>query len=115
AFLSASSTVLIRTMDRSPQDYGHDLAIVMVGGIVFNYLAGRLVGPLGLDRMLGLGALLAALSGLAMAGLAWAGVVAVWAIVGPMFVYMLAYSFVVSAASAGGLSPFPQFAGTAAS
>lgn len=115
AFLSASSTVLISYLGETPQDYGYDFAMVMVSNVVFSLLAARLVGRLGLDRLLGFGAALAALSGLVMAGLAWAGVDEVWAIIGPMFFYMVAYTLVVSTASAGGLSPFPALAGTAAS
>lgn len=115
AFLSASSAVLIRGFGETPQQFGFDFATVMIAGVMFNFTAGWLVVRLGLDRLLGLGAALAAVAGVGMAGLAWAGVASVWAVIGPMFIYMIAYTFVVSAASAGALSPFPRLAGSAAS
>jgi DHA1 family bicyclomycin/chloramphenicol resistance-like MFS transporter len=115
AFLSGSSSALIRFMGETPQQFGFDFAMVMVGGIVFNAIAGRLVGRLGLDRLLAAGAVLAAVAGLFMAALGWGGIDRVWAIVAPMCAYMAAYALVVPTATAGALSPFPRLAGTAAS
>lgn len=48
-----------------------------------------------------------------MAGIALAGVETVWAVLGPMMVYMFGVGFVLPNAMAGALGPFPTRAGAA--
>jgi DHA1 family bicyclomycin/chloramphenicol resistance-like MFS transporter len=69
----------------------------------------------GIARMLAAGATLGALSGGAMAALAFAGVAHWSAVVLPMLVFLFASSLVLPHATAAALTPFPGIAGTAAS
>lgn len=115
AFLIASAPVLIRFMGETPQQFGFDFAAVMIAYTATSFIGARLVGRFGIDRLLGAGTVLAALSGTVMAALAWAGVNSVWAILGPMFVFMASFALVLPQATAGALGPFPAAAGMAAS
>ncbi len=115
AFLAGSSLVLIRFLGEAPEHYGIDFAAVMVVSMAFNYIGARLVGRLGIDRLLFIGAIMAAASGAAMVALAIAGIDTVAAIMVPMAMFMAAYSFVIPQATAAALSPFPDTAGAASS
>jgi DHA1 family bicyclomycin/chloramphenicol resistance-like MFS transporter len=113
AFLASASSVVILFLGLSPFEFALAHGAVMVGYSLFGYLAGRLVGRFGIDRLVALGTAAGAASGLAMLGLALAGIDTLWAIMVPMFGFMAAFSFVVPAATAGALSPFGDMAGTA--
>lgn len=115
AFLAGSSLVLIGVLGRTPQQFGVDFALVMVVSMAFNYVGARLVGRLGIDRLLFIGVGMAAAAGVAMAALAASGIATVAAIVAPMAAFMAAYSLIVPQATAGALSPFPDTAGAASS
>ena len=113
AFLASASSVVILFLELSPIDFALAHGAVMLGYSLFGYFAGRLVGRLGIDRLVALGAVAGAACGGAMVFLAVAGIDTLWAIMVPMFGYMAAFSFVVPAATAGALSPFGDMAGTA--
>ena len=115
AFLAGSPLVLIRFLGETPEQFGFDFAAVMIVGVAFSYVGARLVGRMGIDRLLFAGVGLAAASGAAMAALAFAGIATVAAIVAPMAVFMVGYTLIVPQATAGALSPFPEAAGTASS
>lgn len=115
AFLTGSAPALIRFLGETPQQFGFDFATIMLGYIAFSFLGGRLVNRFGIDNLLGAGVIMAALGGVAMAGLAWAGVAAVWAIVVPMIAFMAAFALILPQATAGAMSPFPDSAGMASS
>lgn len=114
AFISGSAHVLIDVVGLSPDRYGFCFAAFVVGYAAGTTLAGRLTLRLGIDRMIGLGAAIAAVGGLAMAALAWAGVQTVAAIVGPSVVYMVGVGMIFPNAQAGAMGPFPTKAGAAA-
>jgi DHA1 family bicyclomycin/chloramphenicol resistance-like MFS transporter len=113
AFLAASSSVLIGVLGETPARFGVDFAMVMCAFTAANLVGGKLVVRVGIDRLLGVGVAICAVGGALMAGLALAGVLSIWAIVVPMFIYIAGYGLVLPQATAGALSPFPQLAGTA--
>lgn len=115
AFVSHSSVPLISGFGLSPTEYGLAFAGVMFGQIGGAMVGSRLVPRLGLERMLRLGAVLAMAAGALLATLAWIDLRHWFAVVAPMFVYMIASSFVIPNATAAALSPFPQAAGSASS
>lgn len=115
AFLAGSSLVLIRFLGETPEQFGYDFAAVMVVAVTSTYAGARLVGRLGIDRLLFAGVVMAALSGTLMAALAFAGIATVAAIVIPMAGFMAAYALIVPQGTAGALSPFPGTAGAASS
>jgi DHA1 family bicyclomycin/chloramphenicol resistance-like MFS transporter len=77
-------------------------------------VATRLVVRLGLDRTMGLGVMVLAAGGLALAAVVAAGIPGVW-LVAAMAIYLAGLCLSMPQAMAGALTPFPDRAGTAAS
>lgn len=113
AILSGSAPVLIEFLGQSPDTYGYEFALMMVGHLLAAAWGGRMVVRLGIDRLVFIGALVCVLAGLAMFTLAMAGIATLAAIMAPVFVFMVGFALVMPHATAGALSPFPEMAGTA--
>lgn len=114
-YLTTSSAVVIGHFGRSGEAYGYMFAITMSGWLIGNLISARLVGRIGIDRLIRFGSFGVAASAVTIAALPWAGVDELWAIVAPMFVYMTMFSFVVPPAQAAALTPFRANAGAASS
>jgi DHA1 family bicyclomycin/chloramphenicol resistance-like MFS transporter len=113
SFISGSSFVLIGLHGLTPQWFGASFGLVVTGYIVGTLLTGRHTLRLGTSRMVMMGALLGTAAGSLMAVLALAGVESVWAILLPMFVFMVATGLVMPNAIGGALAPYPKMAGAA--
>ncbi|MGF6226604.1 DHA1 family bicyclomycin/chloramphenicol resistance-like MFS transporter [Inquilinus ginsengisoli] len=112
-FISGSSFVLSGMLGLSPPVYGACFGIVCVGYICGTFGSGRLTLRLGIDRMIAAGTLVMLAGAAAMAAMAAAGVLTVWAVVGPFFVVMIGVGLTLPNAIAGAIAPFPAMAGTA--
>ncbi len=112
-FISASSFVLIELVGLTPFLYGAAFATAAFGYMLGGFASGRLNARLGIPGLLRTGSVIALLS--ACAGLAWNAVAAPSfpGIVLPVFCYMFGAGFVLPAAMAGAIGPFPERAGTA--
>lgn len=115
AFISGSPFVFQRVFGFHAGDFGWLFGFCMAGYLVGSLLGGRVVHRFGIERLLLAGVLCGLLGGLSMAGLAWAGIHHVAAILLPMFVFMFAFALVLPQAVAAALTPVPQIAGTASS
>jgi len=115
AFVSSSSFVLQQGFGVSAGAYAVLFAAVMLGQIAGAWLSSRLVMRIGIGALLRAGTRLACAAGLAACGLAFAQVQHWSAVVIPMSAYMFASSFIIPAATAAALSPFPRSAGAASS
>jgi DHA1 family bicyclomycin/chloramphenicol resistance-like MFS transporter len=115
AFLAASPKVLMTDVGVTPDRYGIYFALATCGFLTFTLVAGRLVGRLGIDRTIRYGAFFVLVAGAAMAILAYVAEPSVAAVIVPMAVYLCGFGFIVPAASAAALTPFPQIAGAASS
>lgn len=115
AFVASSSLVLVQALKVSPQVFGALFSAVMLGQMAGGFASSRLVGRLGIERMIRIGAALAFASGLALALLAGLEVSHWSAIVLPMLSYILGSAFLVPNAMAAAMTPFPQMAGSASS
>lgn len=93
----------------------------MVGHMIALLLGARLVQRYGMDRLLGAGAVLAAVAGLTAAGLGWASAsswnptLIVFTIALPVALFMIAFAIIIPASVAGSMAPFGDKAGAAAS
>ena len=114
-YLTTSSAVVIGHFGRSGETYGYLFAITMSGWLIGNLISARLVGRIGIDRLIRIGSIGIAASAVTIAALPWAGIDEVWTIVAPMFVYMTMFSLVVPPAQAAALAPFPANAGATSS
>jgi DHA1 family bicyclomycin/chloramphenicol resistance-like MFS transporter len=115
AFVSSSALAMVQALHLTPTAFSLLFAAIMVGQITGGYTGSRLVPRLGIERMVRIGAALAAAAGSVLAALAFAGVAHWSAIVLPMLVYIFGCAFVIPNATAAALSPFPQMAGSASS
>ena len=115
AWISGASVVLQGVYGFSPFAFGVTFALGAGGYMLGATAAARLVVRLGLDRTMGLGVILVAAGGLALAAVVAAQIAnGVW-LVAAMALYLAGLGFAMPQAMAGALTPFPDRAGTAAS
>jgi MFS transporter, DHA1 family, multidrug resistance protein len=114
AWISGASVVLQSIYGLSALAFGFIFALGAAGYMTGASLAARLVVRLGLDRTMGLGVMLLAAGGLALAAVVAAHVAGVWLVVAMAF-YLAGLGLCMPQAMAGALTPFPDRAGTAAS
>jgi DHA1 family bicyclomycin/chloramphenicol resistance-like MFS transporter len=115
AFVSSSSLAMVQALQLTPTAFSVLFAAIMLGQIVGGVIGSRLVIRAGIGRMVRLGALLSFAGGLLLAALALMGAPHWSAVVLPMLLYLFGCSFMLPAAAAAALSPFPQMAGAASS
>ena len=113
AFLTSTSSIAIQFLGKSPYEFALASSGVMFGYMVCSFIGGRIVVRLGLERLIGLGCIIGAISGIFMLVLALMGINTLWAIMLPMLGVMISLAFVVPAATAGALSPIGHMAGSA--
>jgi len=112
-FISGSSFVLIDELGVSPTLFGLSFGFVAVGIMTGAWTSSRLVSRWVETRVVLLGAVVAAVASIVMAGLAWAGVANACAVLLPMFVTAAGLGISRPPAMAGALIPFPHMAGLA--
>jgi DHA1 family bicyclomycin/chloramphenicol resistance-like MFS transporter len=115
AFLAGSAFVFVSVIGTGEQGFGFLFGAVMLGNITGATIGSKLVTRLGIDRMIGYSTWLMLVAGVALAALAWARVSHPLAVVAPMFLFMVALMTTMPQATAGGLTAFPEIAGSAAS
>ena len=113
--LAGSSFVFIDMLGTSRLAYGAILATSSIAYIVGTWLCRRLLLRHGLRGAVKRGAWFSLAGGLSMAALSLAGVVSVWAIMLPQWLFALGHGVHQPCGQAGAIGPFPDKAGTAAS
>lgn len=114
AFISGSAFVFIDVLGLTADQYGYCFAASVVGYMVGTQLGGRLVGRLGIPRIVGNGALISIIAGAMMFLFALMPINSVSAVLGPMMLYMVGLGMSFPSSLAGLIGPFPRMAGTAA-
>jgi len=114
AFISGSSFVLIGVLGLAPSVYGFAFGFVTLGFLPGTLLTRRLQPRIGIGRTAAVGGAIAACAGLTMAGLAFAGVSHVAAIVIPMFAMLVSHGLLQPTCQVGAIADFPRNAGAAA-
>ncbi len=115
AFIAGSAYVFVSVMDAGEKGFGLLFGAAMLGNITGASIGSRVVRRLGIDRVIRFATAQAALAATVMAALAWLGVQHPAAVVVPMFFFMASLMMVLPQAMAGGMTPFPEIAGAAAS
>lgn len=113
SFISGSSFVLIEVVGLSPDLYGYCFGTIVIGYMTGTFISGRFGARVGGERLILIGATLAAIGGGVMAAFAWTGAVTVLSIVLPQMLAMVGVGFVFPNSQAGAIGPFPQMAGAA--
>ena len=115
AWISGAPFVMQGLYAMTPVAFGAAYAVGAAGYMVGAYVAARVVMRLGLDRTVGMGAVIMAAGGLAMAASVAHGLSSVAWLVGTMTVYLAGMGLVLPQTQAGALTPFADSAGTASS
>jgi DHA1 family bicyclomycin/chloramphenicol resistance-like MFS transporter len=115
AWIAGAPFVMQDLYGLTPVVFGMTYAAGAAGYMVGAYTASRFVMRLGLDRTIGIGAVVMALGGLAMAAAIALGLAHVGWLVGTMTIYLAGMGLVLPQTQAGALTPFPDRAGTASS
>ena len=113
AFISGASFVIIEVLEIDPAYFGFCFLVFVLGFMSGAFFSGKASRRLGGDRLILIGTLLTCLSGLAGALLAFSGVLQLWAILAPIFPFMVGMGMVLPNAFASAIGPFPRMAGSA--
>ena len=113
--LAGLSSVLIDYMGISVPTFGYYFAIIMVGNLLASILVGKLSNFLSSFNLIFIGAIICCLSGIFAFMFALFGAINPLSIVLPAAGFMIGFPFVVSAATAEAMAPFPTIAGKASS
>ena len=113
-FISGSAFVFIDLLGVAPDVYGLGFAIAIGGYGAGTLAASQISARVGIDGMIGAGALIACASTLGLAGLAWAGALSVWTIIVPVTTFTFGTGFIFPNCQAGAIMPYPHMAGAAA-
>lgn len=113
AFMAGAPYVMVDVMGRPPTEFG--LWFIPVAGsyMVGNFLAARISGRVGLDRMIVIGSLISLASLSASFALLGSGIWEPWAIFVPAIVLGIGNGFSMPNAQAGAVSVDPRSAGAA--
>ncbi len=115
AWVSGASIVMQGIYGLSPVVFGATYAVGAGGYMLGASIAARIVMRLGLDRTVGIGAVVLAAGGLIMAAAVALHLTSVAWLVGAMTIYLAGMGLVLPQTMAGALTPFPDRAGTASS
>lgn len=115
AFISGSSFVLIGVYGIAPERFGFAFSAVVCGYLSGSLSAGKLAGRWGVERLVAFGTVATTLAGGLLAGLAWAGVDHLAAVILPMSCVFFAIGLVIPAGTAAAVAPFTTMAGASSS
>ncbi len=113
SFLSGSPFVIIDFLGYPEEEFGLFFSIIVAGFMIGTLYGGKQVRRLGINRLIGIGAVVAAGGGSLMALLAILQVHHIAAIILPHMIYMAGVGIVLPQTIAGALAPFPTMAGSA--
>jgi len=115
AWLAGSAFLLQNVYKLSALEFGFVFALGSAGFLLGSNISARIVGRLGIDTVIGIGALLAAIGGGAFFLSVHFGLASSLAVVLPMTVYLCGLGMVLPQSVAGAMTPFPERAGAASS
>jgi len=113
-FISGTPFVLIRVLGVGTAYYGYLFGFGVCGYLSGTLICRRLIGRMGLLRVLALGTTVGLVGGLGFLGLVLADVRHWTLVVAALFLVMTAHGMNFPCAQSGSLAPFPQQAGAAA-
>ncbi|MCX7155296.1 MAG: multidrug effflux MFS transporter [Rhodocyclales bacterium] len=113
-FISGTPFVLIRILGVATEYYGYLFAFGVCGYLNGALICRRLLGTIGIQRVLRLGTAIGLAGGLGFLAFAIAGVQHWLLVVIALFVVMTAHGINIPCTQAGSLAPFPEQAGAAA-
>jgi Bcr/CflA subfamily drug resistance transporter len=110
---TTSSAFLLITAGLSKLAYGYLTALMWAAHLTGTLTAGWISLRFGIDRVIGLGMWLTALSGFVLLLISWAGLENLWLFSAILFFYMFGTGFIIVSAAVGVVRPFPNLIGFA--
>lgn len=115
SFISGSSFVLIDVLHVKPAHFGFAFAVVVLGYMSGAFLSARLVGKVGLDRVLLIGLCGTVVASWSGAALILLGVEHLASVLGPLSITFFFCALVIPNGTAGAITPYPRIAGSVSS
>ena len=112
-FLASSSFVFMKVLGLNKAQYGLVLFFSAFFYIIGTFVCRRLIVRFGVRKSVAMAAVLSLSGGTLMAGLAWAGIQAVWALLLPQALFMVGHGIHQPCGQSGAVGPFPRSAGAA--
>lgn len=115
AYAAIGPFIFIDLIGLSPDLYGWTLVATTAAYFVGSLMANRLVGRVGIDRLILIGGGLILLGGSGLSVAVFTDTVRIVTILGPMTLWLIGMGLVLPNAMAGAIGPFPHMAGQASS
>lgn len=115
AWLAGSAFLLQNVYKLTAFEFGFVFALGSAGFLIGSNIGARIVVRLGIDFVLGIGAVTATVGGVAFFVSLYIGVTSSLAVVLPMTIYLAGLGMVLPQSVAGAMTPFPERAGAASS
>ncbi|KZD12807.1 multidrug effflux MFS transporter [Oceanibaculum pacificum] len=112
-YMTGAPFILIDSLGIRPDIFGVLSVFNVVGYAIGSFLANKLSGRVAMSRLVAIGACIVFAAGLAMLGLALAGLITAVTVIGPMMAMLIGMGLMIPSAMAGAIGPFPQIAGVA--
>lgn len=112
-FLASSSFVFITVLNLSKTQFGMLMFFTSISYVAGTFVCRRLLLRFSVQKTIGMAAFVSLAAGTLMGGMAWAGVVNVWAIVFPLGLFMVGHGIHQPCGQSGAIGPFPKSAGAA--
>jgi DHA1 family bicyclomycin/chloramphenicol resistance-like MFS transporter len=115
AWLAGSAFLLQNVYRLTAVEFGFIFAVGTAGYLIGSNIGARIVVRLGIDFVIGIGAVLATIGGVAFFTSLYVGFTSSLAVVLPMTIYLSGLGMVLPQSIAGAMTPFPERAGAASS
>ena len=112
-FLASSSFVFISVLDLSKAQFGMLMFCTSLSYVLGTFVCRRLLVRFSVQQTVAIAAAISLCAGTSMGLLAWLGVINVWAIMGPLALFMLGHGIHQPCGQSGAVGPFPNAAGAA--
>ena len=112
-FLASSSFVFITVLGLSKAQFGMVMFFTSLSYVMGTFVCRRLLVRFSVPQTVAIAAVISLVAGTLMGLLAWAGVINVWTIMGPLGLFMLGHGIHQPCGQSGAIVPFPNAAGAA--
>lgn len=115
AYFAGAPVGLIQFLGLSPVEFGVAMAVPIIFYIVAQIAVARVAHRIGVDFMIRVGVVLAAIAGIGMLGFVVSGNINLYTLMGPVILVLTSLAFIIPGTTAGAMSPFAEMAGAASS
>ena len=112
-FLASSSFVFITVLGLSKAQFGMVMLSTSLSYLLGTFVCRRLLLRFNVQQTVAIAAVVSLCAGTVMGALAWLGVLGVWAVMGPLALFMVGHGIHQPCGQSGAVGPFPQAAGAA--